>query len=100
VDRLRVDYLKRILPLHKRRAELERKEEEARRRRDAQFPGNLDEYYAIRDSEIQLRVARFLTADSQTQDTIMTRFGWAWRHVQPLKTEYQSNVSVECVLCT
>jgi hypothetical protein len=93
VDRLRVAHLKGILPLEERRAELEKLEEAARQRRDAQFPGSYQEYSSIPNKDVQLRVARFLVGDGQRQETIMTQFGWAWRQVQPLKDEYSRNVT-------
>jgi len=98
VDRLRVAYLKQLLPLQKRRAELESLAEGTRRQKEAQFPGSPEEYRAIRNKDVQMRIARFLTADNRKQESMMNQFGWAWRQVQPLKNEYQSDVS-SCCCC-
>jgi hypothetical protein len=96
-DRIRHDYLNQILPLHQKRVELEKKQEEARRKLDAQFPRSGSEWRAIRNKEIQVRIARFLMAHDREQEKMMTRFGWASRQVAPLQNEYRIDVSVGAI---
>ncbi|TFY71289.1 hypothetical protein EVG20_g1720 [Dentipellis fragilis] len=91
VEELRMAHLHATQPLLKRRKELEAREEAERKRRDAQFPKSVDEYHTIRNKDIQVRVARYLSADKGQQEKIMSEFGWAWRQVQPLLDTYNSN---------
>src|ERR1700722_2398716 len=92
VDRLRVEYLKQILPLQRRRAGLE-PQGEAFLQGDDQFPASHQEYYAIRNKDTQAPVARLLEAETVRQETLMNWYGWTVHQVQPLRYEYQTNVS-------
>jgi hypothetical protein len=94
VYRVRMAHLKQILPLQKKRAELESQENEARRQLDAHFPRSSNEYRAMRSKDRQGRIARFLLADEREKERMMTQFGWASRQVAPLKNEYLTNVSI------
>ncbi|KAA1468994.1 hypothetical protein DENSPDRAFT_834501 [Dentipellis sp. KUC8613] len=90
-EELRIAHLRAMQPLLKRRKELGAREEAARKRRDAQFPKSVHEYHLIRNKDIQVRVARFLSAEKGQQEKMMSEFGWAWRQVQPLLDTYNSN---------
>ncbi|KIM62563.1 hypothetical protein SCLCIDRAFT_1214925 [Scleroderma citrinum Foug A] len=88
---LRYTYLKALLPLLRRRRMLRDRENDLRKRREATFPKSIEEYRKISDREVQLRVARFLMADSLEQEKMMDKFGWAYRGVDPLRAAYKSN---------
>lgn len=94
---MRHTYLSRLLPLERKRRELEKEEEEAKRRRDAMFPMSAADF-TTKPADVQLRAARFLTADAAKQEKMLSEFGWAWRQVDPLKTEFASNVGSHLVL--
>lgn len=94
---LRYTYLKALLPLLRRRRMLRDRENDLRKRREATFPKSIEEYRKISDREVQLRVARFLMADSLEQERMMDKFGWAYRGVDPLRAAYKSNV--RCYSC-
>ncbi|KLO07446.1 hypothetical protein SCHPADRAFT_836717 [Schizopora paradoxa] len=91
LERSRYEYVRRLTELQKRRAEMEEREEMERRVREAQFPQSVREYHAMSSRAAQLRVARFLMADSSKQDQMSTQSGWAWRQTQPLIKEYTAN---------
>ena len=91
---LRYTYLKALVPLLHRRRGLKDQAYEQRKRREALFPRSVEEYHKITDREVQLRVARFLVADSLEQERMMDKFGWAYRGVDPLRSAYRSNVRV------
>ncbi|EGN91891.1 hypothetical protein SERLA73DRAFT_164301 [Serpula lacrymans var. lacrymans S7.3] len=85
LDHIRFAHLQTLLPLLKRKSEMEQ-------RRDAYFPSSIQEYHMIRDRDIQLRVARFLALDSRSQqDKMLSDFNWVWRQVTPLLDEYHKN---------
>ncbi|OBZ66415.1 hypothetical protein A0H81_13571 [Grifola frondosa] len=84
-------HLTALLPLVRRRTALREREEAARRLRDAQFPPSLDVYRAIQNKDVQVRVARFLMADTNTKERMLSEFNWAWRQVKPLEDEYEHN---------
>ncbi len=42
---------------------------------------------------LQLRIAKFLTTDETGQERFLTEYGWTWRQVTPLISEYKQNVS-------
>lgn len=83
-----------ILPLQRKLAMAEKREEEDRRRREAEFPLSISQYNSIRNKDVQLRIARFLTADSATQNRMMDKYGWAWRQTEPLQNDYKHNVGL------
>ncbi|GBE86326.1 hypothetical protein BKA93DRAFT_775604 [Sparassis latifolia] len=82
-----------ILPLQRSRIALIAAEEDARRRRDAQFPSDITKYHEIRSKDVQVRIALFLMADSIAKERMLTKFGWAWRQVQNLIDEYDHNTA-------
>ncbi|KAL4066043.1 hypothetical protein V8B97DRAFT_2021158 [Scleroderma yunnanense] len=88
---LRYTYLKALIPLLRRRRVLRDHEHDYRKRRDATFPRTIEDYRKISDREVQLRVARFLTADNSEQERMMDKFGWAYRGVDPLRAAYKTN---------
>ncbi|KAH8103909.1 hypothetical protein BXZ70DRAFT_923311 [Cristinia sonorae] len=87
----RYAHLKSTVPLQQLSSELQQQEQAIQRQKDSRFPINLAQYYQIRNKETQLRIARFLAADSSTRDRMMSEFGWAWRQVNNLVDEYQHN---------
>jgi len=91
VEHYQYDYLKMMMPLWKRRVELERLEEEARVEREAQFPLTIFAYRGITNKAAQLRVARFLMADATRQEEMRSQSRWAWRQTDPLIQQYTHN---------
>jgi len=87
----RYAYLKSHTSLLERQGELRKEEEAERRRRDSAFPASIQGYYRIRNKDIQLRVARFLTSDNNGKERMLSEFGWAWRQVRNLEEEFKSN---------
>lgn len=87
-------HYKSIHPLQDRLARATKREEELRRKREAMFPATIGDYRSIRNKDVQLRIARFLTADSITQGKMMTEFNWAWRQTKPLQDEYHHDVGI------
>lgn len=98
LERSRYEYVRRLNELQKRRVETEEREEQERRIREAQFPQTVREYHAMNSRPAQLRVARFLMADTSKQDQMSTQSSWAWRQTQPLIKEYNINVSLLCLV--
>ncbi|KAI0085824.1 hypothetical protein BDY19DRAFT_996486 [Irpex rosettiformis] len=84
-------HLKTLLALERRQMVLALEEEQARRKRDAQFPGSIAEWRAIKDKDIQARIGLFLMAGRDTKDKMIEKFGWAYRQVKPLEDEYAKN---------
>lgn len=75
--------------------ELRAREEKERKHREAQFPHSISQYQSLEDPSAKDRVARFLVADQAAKERMLTQFGWAWRQVQPLVTDFSLNVSGE-----
>ncbi|KAJ3503373.1 hypothetical protein NLJ89_g8465 [Agrocybe chaxingu] len=89
-EQMRYAYLAQFVPLEKRRVELEKEEEIARRQRDAMFPLTKDDFFS-KPMDIRYRVARFLVSDSAKQEKMLADFGWAWRQVSHLQHIYKSD---------
>lgn len=96
MERFRYEHLQVMMPLYKRRVELERSEEEDRINRAARFPLSSQEYRAIEVRAAQLRVAHFLMHDESKREQMRTESRWAWRQTQPLIDEYRKDVSIRC----
>ena len=93
IAHMRYTHFSALLPLQKRLKEQQIKEEEERKRRDAEFPLSIDEFKA-KPKDIQHRVAVFLTtSDLNGQEKMLSEYGWAWRQVKPLQEVYDKNVS-------
>lgn len=90
----RYAYLRTLLPLLRHRANLAAQEDEARRKRDAQFPTSAAEYRTLQDKDIQQRIARFLMANKLTKEKMMSEFGWVYRQVKTLEDEYDRDASI------
>lgn len=90
--RTRYAYLQHLIYLRKTKAELEAREEEARRRKNAQFPQSIEDFYSV-NREVRMRVVRFLTSDKIGKERMLNEFGWAHLQVKPLVMEYEKNVS-------
>lgn len=70
----------------------EAQEEEARKRREAQFPLSIEDFRA-KVKDVQHRAARFLVLEDGTrQEKMLAEYGWAWRQVKPLQEEMAKNV--------
>ncbi len=90
-------YQQELLHLRGKRKTLRAREEEIRKREDAQFPRNIADW-RTKSRDVRLRVARFLDGDSGRQDRMMSEFGWAWRQTLSLKDEYSKSVSHDLIL--
>ncbi|KAI0642378.1 hypothetical protein C8Q79DRAFT_1003251 [Trametes meyenii] len=88
LDRLNHAYLSSLQPLVRDGKMYQEREEAEQRRRDQQFPTSRAEFHAIRSKDVQLRIAKFLAADSTTRERTMDAYKWAWRQVSPLVREY------------
>ncbi|KAH7919351.1 hypothetical protein BV22DRAFT_1040995 [Leucogyrophana mollusca] len=91
LDSLRYGYLRELLLLQEQRVRLKVREQQLRRHRDAQFPQTIEEYRSIPETNVQLRVAQFLTRSSQEQERMKDEFNWASRAVYALLEEYKRN---------
>jgi len=91
----RYAHLSTLAVLRRQQSNLMTQEDNTRRRLDAKFPADISEYRAIRNKDIQIRVARFLTSDSNGKDKMMSEFQWAWRQVKALSDEYAKNVEFQ-----
>ncbi|KZT70855.1 hypothetical protein DAEQUDRAFT_810437 [Daedalea quercina L-15889] len=91
VASLRYAHLETLTGLRHQYATLASKEEEERRRRDAQFPADLAAFYAIQNKDTQLRIAKFLTADDQTRERMLSEYRWVWRQVKNVSDEFKTN---------
>ncbi|THH32051.1 hypothetical protein EUX98_g2139 [Antrodiella citrinella] len=87
----RYAHLSAILPLQTLHTELAASELAQQRVKDSRFPDSLYRYRQIRNKETQLRIARFLAADKMTKERTMGEYGWAYRQVMTLETEYKEN---------
>ena len=82
-----------LLPLYKRRAELEAREEEERKRREADFPLTKEEF-AAKERGVRQRAVVFLTTtDMVGKEKMLSEYGWAWRQVKPLMEIFEKDVS-------
>lgn len=83
LSRVRHAHLATLLPLQKQLSVL-----------NTRFPETLEDYNAMDNNhDMQLKVARFLTAPPNRQDAIMSEYGWAYRQVQPLQNIFKADVS-------
>ena len=87
----RYTYISQYLALLKQKNELESREEDTRKRREQMFPSSFEDFKG-KPRDIQLRAARFLVADVQKQEKMLSEFNWAWRQVQPLKDIFIKDV--------
>jgi len=86
-----------LVPLYQRRAELEMREEEERKRREADFPLTREEF-AMKSRAVRQRAVVFLTtADTVAKEKMLSDYGWAWRQVRPLMEIFENDVS--CSFC-
>ena len=82
-----------LLPLYQRRAELEAREEEERKRREADFPLTKEEF-ATKGRDVGRRAVVFLTTtDTAAKEKMLSEYGWAWRQVRPLMEVFEKDVS-------
>ncbi|KIM71273.1 hypothetical protein PILCRDRAFT_758204 [Piloderma croceum F 1598] len=79
VSRIRYSHLQTLLPLQKKLVTL-----------SARFPESIDAYHALNNNkDMQLRVAKFLSAPSNMRDGMLSEFRWAWRQVKPLLDDFE-----------
>ncbi|CDO69792.1 hypothetical protein BN946_scf184766.g37 [Trametes cinnabarina] len=88
LDRLNHAYAYNMIELVRQRNAHRLREETEQQRRDRQFPASIDDFHAIRNKDVQVRVARFLTGDDAMRERMMSDYGWAWRQVAPLVEQY------------
>ncbi|KAI0326979.1 hypothetical protein GY45DRAFT_1328231 [Cubamyces sp. BRFM 1775] len=93
LDKLNHAYLTGLMPLIRERDMYRQREEIEQRRRDQQFPGSIQEFHAIRNKDVQIRIATFLTSDEATRERMMDKFKWPWLHVAPLVDEFKNTES-------
>ncbi|KAH9893264.1 hypothetical protein C8Q73DRAFT_696294 [Cubamyces lactineus] len=93
LDKLNHAYLTGLMPLIKERNIHRQREEAEQRRRDQQFPGSIQDFHAISNKDVQIRIATFLTSDETTRERMMDKFKWAWLHVAPLVNEFKKTES-------
>lgn len=90
---LRYTHLKMLIHLYRRLNELKAQDKTTRQKRDAWFPQTPQQYHHITERDVQLRVARFLSSSSTTeQEKMMDEYQWPSRAVQPLVSAYKTNV--------
>jgi len=89
---VRVAHVETVAPLLRKVAAKQR-DEESRKRREAQFPQSAAEFSTIQDKDLQQRITRFLTSDAIVQDKMLKEYGWGSRQVQGLKEVYMNDVS-------
>jgi hypothetical protein len=83
ISRIRYSHLQTLLPLQKKLVAL-----------SARFPESIDAYHALNNNkDMQLRVAKFLSAPSNMRDGMLSEFRWAWRQVKPLLDDFERDVS-------
>ncbi|KAF8074644.1 hypothetical protein FPV67DRAFT_1474339 [Lyophyllum atratum] len=91
VERMRYTHMTLLTELNTKLKEQEKLDEEARKRQEAAFPINIEDYNS-KSKDVQLRVARFLTlTDKVRQEKMLSEFGWAWRQVKPLQEIFGKN---------
>ncbi|KAG6884292.1 hypothetical protein C0993_012437 [Termitomyces sp. T159_Od127] len=90
-ERLRYSHLEQLVPLYQELKQIELREKEERKRREADFPTSIEDYHS-KSADVKMRVARFLqTTDEARQEKMLSDFGWAWRQVKPLQEIYKKN---------
>ncbi|KAG6828975.1 hypothetical protein H0H87_012912 [Tephrocybe sp. NHM501043] len=91
LEQLRYSHLELILPLYKELKDVEQREEDERKRREADFPVSVADYNS-KSKEVQMRVAKFLmSTDEVRREKMLTEFGWASRQVKPLQDIYKKD---------
>ncbi|KAG6820413.1 hypothetical protein H0H93_000659 [Arthromyces matolae] len=91
LEDLQHSHFQLLLPLYQELKQLEEREEEERKRREADFPASIEEY-RTKSEEVKMRVARFLMMSQESQqEKMLSEFGWAWRQVKPLQEEFKKN---------
>ncbi|KAG5642109.1 hypothetical protein DXG03_003608 [Asterophora parasitica] len=91
IERMRHSYLLLLNDLHLKLKKQEEADEDARKRREADFPISIEDYNT-KSKEIQRRAARFLMLnDPALQEKMLTQYGWASRQVKPLQEIFQKN---------
>ncbi|KAG5727788.1 hypothetical protein E4T56_gene4035 [Termitomyces sp. T112] len=91
LEHLRHSYLEQLVPLYHELKQTEIRQEEERKRREADFPTTIQDYHS-KSADVKMRVARFLyTTDEARQEKMLSEFGWASRQVKPLQELYRKN---------
>ncbi|PIL24891.1 hypothetical protein GSI_12778 [Ganoderma sinense ZZ0214-1] len=91
LDRHHYAHLVSLYPLTQQYNKLRKQEEDWQRQRDKQFPTNVEDFRAIRNKDVQLRIARYLTSDDVMRERIMDEYGWAYMQTTPLCNEYKES---------
>ena len=83
ISRIRYSHLQMLLPLQKKLVAL-----------SAKFPESIEAYHAMNNNkDMQLKVAKFLTAPTNMKDAMLSEFRWAWRQVKSLVDDFERDVS-------
>ncbi|KAG6902478.1 hypothetical protein C0995_016055 [Termitomyces sp. Mi166 len=91
LERLRHAHLEQLIVLYQELKQVKSREEEERKRREADFPTSIEDYHS-KSADVKMRVARFLhTTDETLQEKMLSEFGWASRQVKPLQNIYRKN---------
>ncbi|KAF8648418.1 hypothetical protein AX16_006302 [Volvariella volvacea WC 439] len=91
VSQYRYAYLQQLLSLTRQHQALVREEEEARRRKELEFPKDPEDF-KTKPRDLQMKAAKFLTAtDRVRQERMMVDFDWKEADVFPLKVVYEQD---------
>jgi len=91
-DQLRYTYFTQALVLQKRQQQIIAQREREQKERERQFPQTREEF-ENKPMDIQIRAARFLTADRTQKEKLLADFDWAWRQTEALEKIFKADVS-------
>ncbi|KAG5637143.1 hypothetical protein H0H81_005627 [Sphagnurus paluster] len=99
-ERMRHSHLSILTDLYAKLKELAVLEEEAAKRREADFPVSIEEYRS-KPKNIQIRVAQYLQLNDATRkDKMLTEFGWRSSNIKSLQDIYDKNDVFKAELVT
>ncbi|KAG6827830.1 hypothetical protein H0H92_010317 [Tricholoma furcatifolium] len=92
LEHLRYAHVTSLNSLYSELHQLQAREEQERKRLEADFPLTIEEYNSKPDA-VKLRVARYLhhSANPARSEKLLNEFGWAARQVKPLTDIYKKN---------
>jgi len=93
---MRYTHMSELVSLYRRLQEVKKEAEareararEAQKRREAEFPASVEEFFT-KPEDVQRRAVLLLTtSDPHQQERLLTEYGWAWRQVRPLQEAFQ-----------
>ncbi|KIM38305.1 hypothetical protein M413DRAFT_244181 [Hebeloma cylindrosporum] len=89
-DLIRYTYLSQVLGLQKRRQQIQAQRERERKEFEKQFPQTTEEFES-KPMDMQIRVARFLTAEKAQKEKLLSEFDWAWRQTEALEKIFKAD---------